>query len=137
MFKGVSIVIDLSLRYQFFWTNDASLHPIFSLKHLTQRDCNDLISADIAPSGGRNQLIKFETSNRINFDHLFDFLQKFYQSIANWYFVYFMINDSLKTNHLVTPKPFWIMKSRFFSYETGFRCQTNFISICLAIFNIV
>ena len=58
---------DLTLKTHHSLTNDPRPNPIFLLKYLTQRVYGDSISADIAPPGGRNQLIKIKTLNAKGF----------------------------------------------------------------------
>ena len=58
---------DLSLKTQHSLTNNSIPNPIFLFEHLTQRVYADSISADFAPPGGRNQLIKLETLNAKGF----------------------------------------------------------------------
>ena len=58
---------DLTLKTWDSLTNHPRPNPIFLFKHLTQRVYADSISADTAPPGGRNQLIKIETLNAKGF----------------------------------------------------------------------
>ena len=58
---------DLTLKTWDSLTNHPRPNPIFLFKHLTQRVYADSISADTAPPGGWNQLIKIETLNAKGF----------------------------------------------------------------------
>ena len=60
-------ILTLFSRAQISWTDDIRPNRIFSLEHLTPKVYGDSISADTAPTGGWNQLIKLKTSNAKGF----------------------------------------------------------------------